>query len=79
MSKRMTEAQLRARMTPREPSRESHEADVQFARQRLQRAAAKRAVAEAEHDEADRYLQSRLEAQEAFIAAHPDAQMSIFP
>ncbi|EJL21912.1 hypothetical protein [Novosphingobium sp. AP12] len=78
MSRKTIEAQLRARMTPRPPSRKGHEAEVQFAEQRLQRAVAKCAVADAEHDEAVRYLEVKKAAEAAFIAANPDPQIEIF-
>lgn len=79
MRKRLTSEQVRARMTPAAPSLEGLRAELVFAEQRLARAGAKLAVAEAEHDASEAYLQDRRDALDAFKAANPDPQMEIFP
>jgi hypothetical protein len=78
MTRKMTKEQLRKAMTPHAPSREILAAEVSFAEQRLQRAAAKCAVADAEHAEAVTYLEAKQAAEAAFIIANPDPQMRIF-
>lgn len=78
MSRKMTMEQLRKAMTPNAPTRESLAAEVRFAEERLARAAAKVAVADAEYDAAEDSLDAKRNALEAFKAANPDAQMEIF-
>lgn len=74
----MTMEQLRKAMTPNAPSRESLATEVRFAEQRLQRATAKCAVADAERDEAAGYLEAKQTAEAQFILANPDPQMEFF-
>lgn len=78
MSRKMTMEQLRKAMTPNAPTHESLATEVRFAEERLARAGAKVAVADAEYDAAETYLEAKRDALEAFKAANRDPQMEIF-